>query len=159
MVKTGRPGNTYHMNDVWWTWGGCWWGEGVHIQIMYYTSSWSATTIARTPDIFEIDSTGLHWYETCSIVYCTRVCSWTPPQHPPDIIHMIDVPSPFLYFTSLPLPCTHMYVLYRHKPKGGGLGMRPVTNIEPLNLLTNVKAKIFWFLSIFWGRENMYCIS
>ena len=108
-------------------------GEGVHIQIMYYTSS----TIARTPDIFEIDSTGLHWYETCSIVYCTRVCSWTPPQHPPDIIHMIDVPSPFLYFASLPLPC--MYYT-EHKPKGGGLGMRPVTNIEPLNLLTNVKA-------------------
>ena len=32
--KRGRPGKTYHVNDVWWTRGGCR-GEGVHVQIIY----------------------------------------------------------------------------------------------------------------------------
>jgi len=32
--KRERPGNTYHVNDVWWTRGGCR-GGGVHVQITY----------------------------------------------------------------------------------------------------------------------------
>ena len=32
--KRGRPGNTYHVNDVWWTRGGRR-GGGVHVQITY----------------------------------------------------------------------------------------------------------------------------
>ena len=32
--KRGRPGNTYHVNDVWWTRGGRM-GGGVHVQITH----------------------------------------------------------------------------------------------------------------------------
>ena len=32
--KRGRPGNTYHVNDIWWTRGGRR-GGGVHVQITY----------------------------------------------------------------------------------------------------------------------------
>ena len=32
LERRGRPGNTYHVNDDWWTWGGRR-GGGVHIQI------------------------------------------------------------------------------------------------------------------------------
>ena len=42
--KHGRPGNTYHVNDIWWTRGEH--GGKGHIQIAYSTSSSSAPMIA-----------------------------------------------------------------------------------------------------------------
>ena len=28
MAKAGKPGNTYHVNDIWWMQGGCGGGGG-----------------------------------------------------------------------------------------------------------------------------------
>ena len=57
-----------------------------------------ALSPGKIPDIHMIPSTGN------KLVYCARTCSWASPfhinvciHHPPDIIHVISVPRPYIY--------------------------------------------------------------
>ena len=101
--KRGRPGNTYHVNDVWWTRGGRRGGRGPR------SNNVLNFIIERSND--SQDSWGSQdWqYSTSPVrisLYRLLHTSWlmgnAPPtstSRPPNIIHVIGVPRPSPFFT------------------------------------------------------------
>ena len=72
--KWGRLGNTYHVNDVWWTYG----GRGPHsntILDLVIEHSINSQDPIRSQDWQYSTS----WYEPRSMVYYMWICSWVPP--------------------------------------------------------------------------------
>ena len=108
-----------------------WEGRGPYSK-MYYTSSSSAPTITRTPDIHEINSAPLHWQETCSMAYCTRVCSWA--QLPYDHLAFTRRHSCDRFSQAFPFFC--------HKPKSKKKWGRPGNKAISIELGIQLAVKL-----------------
>ena len=59
--KWGRPGNTYHVNDMWWTQGGRKVDVGRGSPHSNNVIDFECSNSSQDPNIHKIDSSQLHW--------------------------------------------------------------------------------------------------
>ena len=99
--KQGRPWNTYHMT---WMWGGC---RGVvpnyNYTQVFYQSSRVLRSCERMGSCLAIEGSMM---KSSMLFECGPFSIYV---HPPNVIHVISVPSPSPFFSSLPLLCIVLY--------------------------------------------------
>ena len=102
--KRRKPGNTYHVNDDWWTRGG-------RRQRGPHSNNVLDSSIKHSNDSQDSRRSRDQQYSTLLVRntlcgYCTQVCSWAePPMSTLRPCHMISVPRSSPFFATLPLPC------------------------------------------------------
>ena len=111
--KQGRPGNTYDLNDVRWTWSGHMKGSA-RLQVCTWESIsyWSS----RVEILCECLGSCLameHLIMKSSALFECGPLSPMSTSHPPDIIHVISVPRPSPFFTALLFSCTVIILIER----------------------------------------------
>ena len=150
--QRGRPQNTYHVNEVWWTWGGHM-GGGAHLTNSFAINH-RATFLpveSSTINLMNVWGPGNRWSARwLSLVRNLNVdpSPHTSTSNPPNVIHMIGVPRPSPFFTALILI---LNANWRTK-NGRGLGMRLVQIIHSY-IMIKFKCVCVWELE---GRGVVY---